>query len=110
MLSYEQIGPAAMMSRACAGLVAGRIVVALAGIGSRGAPGDGAAADPRARPPRPRGDAIDGTGDTASCARSPRTISLDEARRRLAAAIRPIARTERVALARRRRPRRGRAT
>ena len=31
MLSYEQIGPAAMMSRACAGLVAGRIVVALPG-------------------------------------------------------------------------------
>jgi molybdopterin adenylyltransferase len=31
MLSYEQIGSAAMMSRACAGLVAGRIVVALPG-------------------------------------------------------------------------------
>ena len=31
MLSYQQIGPAAMMSRACAGLVAGRIVVALPG-------------------------------------------------------------------------------
>jgi len=31
MLSYEQIGPAAMMSRACAGLVAGRIVVSLPG-------------------------------------------------------------------------------
>jgi molybdenum cofactor biosynthesis protein B len=31
MLSYEQIGAAAMMSRACAGLVAGRIVVALPG-------------------------------------------------------------------------------
>src|SRR4029077_20866076 len=29
MLSYEQIGSAAMLSRACAGLVAGRIVVAL---------------------------------------------------------------------------------
>jgi molybdopterin adenylyltransferase len=31
MLSYEQIGAAAMMSRACAGLVAGRIIVALPG-------------------------------------------------------------------------------
>jgi len=31
MLSYEQIGSAAMLSRACAGLVAGRIVVALPG-------------------------------------------------------------------------------
>jgi molybdenum cofactor biosynthesis protein B len=31
MLSYGQIGPAAMMSRACAGLVAGRIVVSLPG-------------------------------------------------------------------------------
>ena len=31
MLSYQEIGPAAMMSRACAGLVAGRIVVSLPG-------------------------------------------------------------------------------
>ena len=31
MLSFEQIGPAAMMSRACAGLVAGRVVVSLPG-------------------------------------------------------------------------------
>jgi molybdenum cofactor biosynthesis protein B len=31
MLSYEQIGPAAMMTRACAGLVSGRIVVSLPG-------------------------------------------------------------------------------
>src|SRR5881397_2736610 len=31
MLSYEQIGAAAMMSRACAGLVSGRIVVSLPG-------------------------------------------------------------------------------
>jgi len=31
MLSYQQIGSAAMMSRACAGLVAGRIVVCLPG-------------------------------------------------------------------------------
>jgi molybdopterin adenylyltransferase len=31
MLSFEQIGPAAIMSRACAGLVAGRIVVSLPG-------------------------------------------------------------------------------
>ena len=31
MLSFEQIGPAAMMSRACAGLVAGRIVISLPG-------------------------------------------------------------------------------
>jgi molybdenum cofactor biosynthesis protein B len=31
MLSYEQIGSAAILSRACAGLVAGRIVVALPG-------------------------------------------------------------------------------
>ena len=31
MVSYEQIGAAAMLSRACAGLVAGRIVVSLPG-------------------------------------------------------------------------------
>jgi len=31
MLSYQDIGAAAMMSRACAGLVAGRIVIALPG-------------------------------------------------------------------------------
>jgi len=31
MLSYEQIGSAAVLSRACAGLVAGRVVVALPG-------------------------------------------------------------------------------
>jgi molybdopterin adenylyltransferase len=31
MLSYEQIGPAAIMSRACAGVVAGRVVVSLPG-------------------------------------------------------------------------------
>jgi molybdopterin adenylyltransferase len=31
MLSFEQIGAAAMMSRACAGLAAGRIVVSLPG-------------------------------------------------------------------------------
>jgi molybdopterin adenylyltransferase len=31
MLSYEQIGSAAMLSRACAGLVTGRIVVSLPG-------------------------------------------------------------------------------
>jgi molybdenum cofactor biosynthesis protein B len=31
MLSYEEIGAAAMMSRACAGLVAGRIVISLPG-------------------------------------------------------------------------------
>ena len=31
MLSYEQIGPKAMMTRACAGLVARRIVIALPG-------------------------------------------------------------------------------
>src|SRR4051794_20021802 len=31
MLSYEQIGPAAMMSRACAGIAAGHIVVSLPG-------------------------------------------------------------------------------
>jgi molybdenum cofactor biosynthesis protein B len=31
MLSYQQIGPAAMLSRACAGLIRGRIIVALPG-------------------------------------------------------------------------------
>src|SRR5215471_14337697 len=31
MLSYQQVGPAAMLSRACAGLTAGRIVVSLPG-------------------------------------------------------------------------------
>jgi len=31
MLSFEQIGPAAMMSRACAGIVAGHIVISLPG-------------------------------------------------------------------------------
>ena len=31
MLSFQQIGPAAMLSRACAGLAAGKIVVSLPG-------------------------------------------------------------------------------
>jgi molybdenum cofactor biosynthesis protein B len=31
MLSFEQIGPAAMMSRACAGIAAGHVVVSLPG-------------------------------------------------------------------------------
>jgi len=31
MLSYQEIGPAAMMTRACAGLVARRVIVALPG-------------------------------------------------------------------------------
>jgi molybdopterin adenylyltransferase len=31
MLSYQEIGPAAMLTRACAGLVSGRIVVSLPG-------------------------------------------------------------------------------
>ncbi|HUU35983.1 MAG TPA: molybdopterin-binding protein, partial [Vicinamibacterales bacterium] len=31
MLSYEDIGAAAMMSRACAGLARGRVVIALPG-------------------------------------------------------------------------------
>jgi molybdenum cofactor biosynthesis protein B len=31
MLSYQDIGPAAMLSRACAGSIAGRIVVSLPG-------------------------------------------------------------------------------
>src|SRR3954447_10655210 len=31
MLSFEQIGPAAMMSRACAGIAAGHIVISLPG-------------------------------------------------------------------------------
>ena len=31
MLSFEQVGPAAMLSRACAGLAAGRVVVSLPG-------------------------------------------------------------------------------
>ena len=31
MLSYQQIGPAAMLTRACAGLVARRIIIALPG-------------------------------------------------------------------------------
>ena len=31
MLSFQQIGPAAMLSRACAGVVAGRILVSLPG-------------------------------------------------------------------------------
>jgi molybdenum cofactor biosynthesis protein B len=31
MLSFDAIGPSAMMSRACAGMVAGRIIVSLPG-------------------------------------------------------------------------------
>jgi molybdenum cofactor biosynthesis protein B len=31
MLSFQEIGPAAMMSRACAGIVAGHIIVSLPG-------------------------------------------------------------------------------
>ena len=38
MLSYQEIGPAAMMSRACAGVARGKIIVALPGVGERRAP------------------------------------------------------------------------
>ena len=55
MLSFEQIGPAAMMSRACAGIAAGHIIVSLPGLGSGGAARDGAPADSRARTPRAAG-------------------------------------------------------
>ena len=46
MLSYEQIGAAAMMSRACAGLAVGRIIVSLPG-------SEAAGICPSGRPLRP---------------------------------------------------------
>ena len=105
MLSFEEIGPAAMMSRACAGLAAGRIVVSL--------PGSEAAVRLAMERLRPTGSVQQcgaiarfaaGVGDRSNLdRRSPMrpftsTISLDEARRRLDAHVRPIARTERVRL------------
>ena len=48
MLSFQEIGPAAMMSRACAGIAAGHIIVLLPGSGSGRAPRDGEPADSRA--------------------------------------------------------------
>ena len=99
MLSYEQIGAAAMMTRATAGLAAGRIVVSLPA---------------RKRPSGWRWKSCSCRSSAISCSR-PRsrhrsetdllrpvhmiasTISLEEARRRLAANVRPVERTEHVA-------------
>ena len=55
MLSYADVGPAAMLSRACAGLARRRILVAHARLGSSRAPGHAQAAAAGARAPRPRG-------------------------------------------------------
>ncbi len=52
MLSYHDIGAAAMLSRAVAGTVGGTFVAALPGSEGRGASGDGEAAGPRADPHR----------------------------------------------------------
>ena len=92
MLSYADVGPAAMLSRACAGLARGRILVAMPG--SEAAvrlamdklllPGD------RAHGPR---------GTPLMALRPDRTIvTIAEARAILAASGSPIARTETVGL------------
>ena len=90
MLSFEQIGPAAMMSRACAGLVAGRIVVSL--------PGSEAAV-------RLAMERLLIRSSGTSCSRRENavvvrpftsTISLDEARRRLDAGACPADRAHRA--------------
>ena len=49
MLSYEQIGPAAMMSRAIAGTAQGKAIFVAPRIARRGPPGDDEADPPRAR-------------------------------------------------------------
>ena len=126
MLSFEQIGPAAMMSRACAGLVAGHIVISLPGseaavrlamerlvipeLGHLVQQDRAFVVRVRVRRSRVRGrvgahDATERTERRTELERDrdvmrpfASTISLEEARRRLEAAVRPIARTERVPL------------
>ena len=73
----------------------------LAGIRSGGPPRDGKTSDTGARPPRARGIPVgSGFSRTVDSMRPfTSTISLDEARRRLDAAVVPIARIERVPLA-----------
>ena len=90
MLSYQEIGSAAMMSRASAGLASGKIVVSL--------PGSEAAvrlAMERLLIPE-LGHLVQQAASRMKSARAMRpftsTISLDEARRRLDANVRPIER------------------
>ena len=58
MLSFQEIGPAAMLSRADAGVVGGALVFLLPGspaaVESGGAPADRPGAHPRGRPAPPR--------------------------------------------------------
>ena len=94
MLSYQEIGPAAMMTPRLRRPRRPPHRRGAARFAGGGTPRDGEAGDPRARTSRPAGIEI---GPLMRPFTS--TISLDEARRRLEAAVRPIARTEQVGIA-----------
>ena len=58
MLSYQDIGSAAMMSRACAGTIGRIVVISLAGFREGGQARDGQARHSRARAPRAAGNEV----------------------------------------------------
>ena len=66
MLSYEQIGAAAMLSRACAGTIRRTAVFSLPGIREGRPPGDGEADPAGARARRARAQAIELARDPAT--------------------------------------------
>ncbi len=104
MLSYQEIGPSAMMSRACAGTAQGKIIVSLPGSENAVRLGDEQAASARAGPPRPR--ALELSMASRNRMRPfGDVISLEAARAILDATGAPIERTETIALERRERPR-----
>ena len=101
MLSYQEIGPAAMMSRACAGLVGRTRRRLAAGIGSGGAAGDDEADPSRARTSRAASEherLAAMTDAPVHATRSPLEEARALTRRRRVA---PIDRTERVRARRR---------
>ena len=91
MLSYQEIGAAAMLSRACAGRVGRAILVCLPGSEARGAPGGREAAAAGARTPRAGSDAV-------TMRPFADTITLDEARRLIGGGDRAVTRHETIAL------------
>ncbi len=95
MLSYQEIGPSAMLSRACAGTAQGKIIVSLPGSENAVRLGDEQAAAARARPSRP------GAVPLMAHARMrpfDAVISLEEARAILDATGAPIVNVETIML------------
>ena len=92
MLSYHEIGAAAMLSRATAGLAGAHRNSRATRLRARSQAGDGEARLAGAGPPRARGTTLMGYRPDR------KTIPIDEARAILAVHGEPVSRTERVAV------------